>query len=99
MKVLQYFKLWTEKELIDPTPNKMWLGNKAKLMGLTLKKENLKNLPNSSEDFVCFITVKKVKKHCRRGEQLLEENFIDIGSIYQNSQTHYFAWKEYMLQA
>ena len=61
-KVLQYFKLWTEKELIDPTPNKMWLGNKAKLMGLTLKKENLKNLPNAPEDFVCFITIKKCEE-------------------------------------
>ena len=45
-------KLRTEKKLIDPTPNKIWLSEKAKLMGLTLKKENLKNLPNAPKDFV-----------------------------------------------
>ena len=49
---MQYFKLGTEKKLIDPTPNKIWLRKKAKLMGLTLKKENLKHLPNASKDFV-----------------------------------------------
>ena len=51
-KVLQYFKLGTEKRLIDPTANKIWLSKKVKLMGLTLKKENLKNLPNAPKDFV-----------------------------------------------
>ena len=50
VKVLQYFKLEKEKKLIDP--KKIWLSKKAKLMGLTLKKENLKNLPNASKDFV-----------------------------------------------
>ena len=45
-------KLRTEKKLIDPTPNKIWLSEKAKLMSLTLKKENLKNLPNAPKDFV-----------------------------------------------
>ena len=33
------------KKLIDPIPNKILLSKKAKLMGLTLKKEHLKNLP------------------------------------------------------
>ena len=51
-KVLQYIKLGTEKRLIDPTANKIWLSKKVKLMGLTLKKENLKNLPNAPKDFV-----------------------------------------------
>ena len=51
VKVLQYFKLGTEKKLVDPTPNKIWLSKKAKLMGLSLKKENLKNLPNAPKDF------------------------------------------------
>ena len=49
---MQYFKLGAVKKLIDPTPNKIWLSNKAKLMVLTLKKENLKNLPNPLKDFV-----------------------------------------------
>ena len=44
VKVLQYFKLGTEKKLTDSTPSKIWLSKKAKLMGLTLKEENLKNL-------------------------------------------------------
>ena len=52
VKVLQYFKLGTEKKLIDPTPNKIWLSKKAELMDLTLKKENLKTLPNAPKDFV-----------------------------------------------
>ena len=52
VKVLQYFKLGVEKNLIDPTPNKIWLSKKAKLMILTLKKENLKNLPNTPKDFL-----------------------------------------------
>ena len=39
LKVLQYSKVGTEKKLIDPTPNKIWLTKKAKLMGLILKKE------------------------------------------------------------
>ena len=51
-KVLQYFKLRTEKKLIDPTANKIWLSKKGKLMSLTLKKENLKNFPNAPKDFV-----------------------------------------------
>ena len=54
VKVLQHFKLGTEKKLIYPTPNKVWLSKKAKVMGLTLKKENLKNLPNAPKDF--FLT-------------------------------------------
>ena len=52
VKVLQYFNLRTERKLIDPTPNKTRLSKKAKLMGLTHKKENLKNLPNAPKDFV-----------------------------------------------
>ena len=48
---MQYFNLGTEKKLIDPTLNEIWLSKKAKLMGLTLKKENLKNLPNAPKDF------------------------------------------------
>ena len=51
VKVLQYFKLGTENKLIDPTPNKIWLSKKAKLMDL-IKKEYLKNLPNAPKDFV-----------------------------------------------
>ena len=119
VKVLQYFKLGTEKKLVDPTPNKIWLSKKAKLMGLSLKKENLKNLPNAPKDFAFDLSnlslidgwskslkgvpsfsiehidsysqkintavlsrSKKVMQHFRRGEQLLEENFIDIASIY-----------------
>ena len=52
VKVLQYFKLGVEKNLIDPTPNKIWPSKKAKLMILTLKKKNLKNLPNTPKDFL-----------------------------------------------
>ena len=52
VKLFQYFRLGTKKNLIDWTPNKIWLSNKAKLMGLTVKKENLKNLPNAPKDFV-----------------------------------------------
>ena len=53
MKVLQYFKLGTgQKKLGDPTPNKIWLSKKAKLMCLTLKKESLINLSNAPKDFV-----------------------------------------------
>ena len=51
VKVLQYFKLVTGKKLINPTPNKIWLSKNAKLMGLTLKKENFKNLSNAPKDF------------------------------------------------
>ena len=47
VKALQYLKLGTEKKFIDPTSNKIWLRKKAKLMGLTLKKENFKNLLNA----------------------------------------------------
>ena len=123
-------KLRTEKKLIDPTPNKIWLSEKAKLMGLTLKKENLKNLPNAPKDFVfdlsnlnlidgwskslegCpnfllnILTVvhkkintavlsksKKVMKHFRRGEHLLEEDFIDIASIYSEQSDTLFYLK------
>ena len=49
---MQYFRLETEKKLIDPTPKKIWLSKKAKLMGLTLKKETLKKLCNAPKDFV-----------------------------------------------
>ena len=49
---MQYLKLGTERKLIDPTPNKTWLSKKANLIGITLKKENLKNLPNAPKDFV-----------------------------------------------
>ena len=52
VKVLQYFKLGTEKKLTDSTPSKIWLSEKAKLMGLTLKEENLKNLPDAPKDLV-----------------------------------------------
>ena len=57
VKVLQYLKLGTEKKLIVPTPNKIWLSKKAKLMGFTLKKENLKNLPNVPKDFVFDLSI------------------------------------------
>ena len=50
--MLQYFKLRTEKKLLDPASNKTWLSKKAKLMGLILKKVNLKNLPSAPKDFV-----------------------------------------------
>ena len=55
VKVLQYFKLGVEKNVVDLTPNKIWLSKKAKLQRkliLTLKKENLKNLPNAPKDFL-----------------------------------------------
>ena len=37
---------------------------------------------------------KKVMKHFRRGEQLLEENFIDIASIYSKQSDTLFCLKE-----
>ena len=69
VKVLQYFKLGTEEKLIYPTPNKIWLSEKAKVMGLILKKENLKNLPNAPKDFVFYLSNlslagQKVLKEC-----------------------------------
>ena len=119
VKVLQYFKPGTEKKLTDSTPSKIWLSEKAKLMGLTLKEENLKNLPDAPKDFVFDLSnlslfdgwsknleeipsfsieyidsysqkistavlskSKKVMKHFCRGEELLEDDFIDIASIY-----------------
>ena len=99
-------------------------------MGLTLKKEHLKNLPNATEDFAFDLSnlslidgcskglegmpsfsiehidsysqkmntaviskSKKVMKHFRRGEQLLEENFIDIASIYSKQSEILFCLK------
>ena len=40
-KVLQFFKLGTEKKLIHPTPNNIWLSKKAKLMGLNGLKRKI----------------------------------------------------------
>ena len=99
-------------------------------MGLTLKKENLKNLPNAPNDFAFDLSnlslidgwskslegmtsfsiehidsysqkintavlskSKKVMKHFRRVEQLPEENFIDIASIYSKQSDKLFCLK------
>ena len=44
--------------------------------------------------YYCFIKVEKVKKHFCRGQQLLEENFIDIASIYSKQSDTLFCLKE-----
>ena len=41
---------------------------------------------------------KKVMKHFHRGEQLLEQNFIDIASIYSKQSDTLFCLKGYALQ-
>ena len=50
------FQARDRKKLIDPTPNKIWLSEKAKIIGLTLKKENLKNVPNAMLQRILFLT-------------------------------------------
>ena len=77
VKVLQYFKLETEKKLIDPTPNKMWLSKKAKLMSLTLKKENLKNLPNTPKDFVFDLSDLSLIDGCSKSYEGMPSFFIE----------------------
>ena len=119
VKVLQYFKQRTEQKLYDPTPNKKWLSEKVQIMGMTLKSNTLKDMPNIQKDFEYELTnlnsvvdwnksldgfpqfsvenIEKyanmvtagvlskstiIKKHFSRGEQLLEEQYVDIGSIF-----------------
>ena len=88
VKVLQYFKLETEKKLIDPTPNKMWLSKKAKLMSLTLKKENLKNLPNAPKDFVFDLSDLSLIDGCSKSYEGMPSFFIEhIDSYSQKINT------------
>ena len=56
MKVLQYFKQRTKQKLYDPTPNKKWLSKKVRMMGMTLKKNTLKDMPHVPKDFECELT-------------------------------------------
>ena len=43
---------------------------------------SIKNIGSYSLKKLLFSKSKKVKKHFRRGEQLLKENFIEFASIY-----------------
>ena len=55
VKVLRYLKQRTEQKLYDPTPNKKWLPEKAR-MGITLIRITLKNMPNIPKDFEYELT-------------------------------------------
>ena len=56
VKVLQYFKQRTKQKLYDPTPNKKWLSKKVRMMGMTLKKNTLKDMPHVPKDFEYELT-------------------------------------------
>ena len=51
VKVLQYFKQRAEQKLYDPTPNKKWPSKKARMMGITQKKNTLKDMSHVPKDF------------------------------------------------
>ena len=131
VKVLQYFKQRTGQRLYDTTPNKKWPSKKARMMGMTLKKNALKDMPHVPKDFEYELTnlnsvvswsknldalpqfsaenIEKyanivtagvlskstvVKKHFSRGEQLLEEQYVDIvGQFSPSSQMISFVSK------
>ena len=53
VKIIQYFRLRTEKKFIDQTPIKAFLMKKAKLMDLSLGKQNLNNFSNTPTILNC----------------------------------------------
>ena len=100
------------------------------MMGMTLKSNTLKDMPNIPKDFEYELTnlnpvvgwsksldglhrfsvenIEKyanmvtagvlskstvVKKHFSRGEQLLEEQYVDIGSIFNKQSDDFFCFK------
>ena len=130
VKILQYFKQRTEQKLYDLTPNKKRQSEKARMMGMTLKKNTLKDMPNIPKEFEYELTnlnsvvgwsrsldglpqfslenIEKyadmvptgvlskstvVKKHFSRGDQLLEEQYVDIGSIFTKQSDDFFCFK------
>ena len=56
VKILQYFKQRTEQKLYDLIPNKKRQSEKARMMGMTLKKNTLKDMPNIPKDFEYELT-------------------------------------------
>lgn len=132
-RILSYYNVGTENNIIDPTPEKKWLYKKASILKLKIvvpKQSNLQfvgkcpgefqadlqnlnspdgwsktleNLPNLTVEKImayverinrsCNAKSTKIKKHFQRGHQLLEENFVDLNSIYSKQNESFFSIK------